>query len=77
MNTGTVTIPAKKVMWGVGKKARLFNINEEKIWIPNSLWSFEEYAEQGDPIEGSGDIKGDLTVAKWFYDKNIKSHLQP
>lgn len=76
MNTKTIIIPAKKVMWGVGKKARLFKIGEEEVWIPNSLWSFKEYADQGDPLLGTGDIKGDLTVAKWFYDKNIKPHPQ-
>jgi hypothetical protein len=68
----TVTIKANALMFGITKNARLYKINEKEIWVPNSVCQFEKSINQGDPIAGNGDIKGELTVKTWFYDKHFK-----
>ncbi len=68
----TITIKAKGVMFGITPNARLYEINEKQIWVPNSLCAFEKSEDQGDPIAGNGDIKGELTMPKWFYNKHFK-----
>lgn len=68
----TVTIKASAVMFGITKNARLYEINEKKKWVPNSIAQFEKSEDQGDPLAGNGDIKGELTMPTWFYNKHFK-----
>lgn len=51
-----VKVNATKVMWGITGKARLYNIDGDEKWIPNSV---HEY---------NGKEKT-LIIEEWFYNK--------
>jgi hypothetical protein len=51
-----VKVNAKIVTWGVTDKAKLYNIDGDEKWIPNSLCKFDEK-------------EGTLTIEEWFYNK--------
>jgi len=51
-----VKVNAKMVMWGITDKARLYDIDGDKRWIPNSLCKYDEK-------------EGALVIEEWFYNK--------
>ena len=51
-----VKVNAKKVMWGITDKARLYDIDGGEKWIPNSLCKYN-------------DEEKTLVIEEWFYNK--------
>jgi hypothetical protein len=51
-----VKVNAKSKMWGVTDAARLYNIDGDDKWIPNSLCEYNEK-------------EGTLIIEEWFYNK--------
>jgi len=67
------SVQAKKLMFGVTEKSRLYLIDGNKYWIPNSLCDFKEQPiPQEDLIKGNGDKPGELIIEDWYYKKHIK-----
>ena len=51
-----VKVNANHVMWGVGEKAKLYNIDGDERWIPNSLCEYNKEEKT-------------LVIEEWFYNK--------
>jgi len=51
-----VKVNAKIVTWGVTDKAKLYNIDGDEKWIPNSLCEYN-------------DKEKTLIIEEWFYNK--------
>ncbi len=70
-----VKINAKRIMWGSkikDAKAKLYDIDGDKKWVPISLSEFsisKESQEQLDRGVHAGDITGELIIEEWFYKK--------
>lgn len=65
-----IEIKAELVTWGnnPGGRAKLYKINEQEVWVPNSLHSFEKSPDNNPNV---GNTEGTITVAEWFYNKNF------
>lgn len=65
-----IEIKAELVTWGDNKrgKAKLYKINEQELWVPNSLHTFK-VSKSNNPMVGN--TEGTITVAEWFYNKNF------
>ena len=61
-----IKVNAMIVIWGVTPKAKLYNIDGDEVWIPNSLC---EFTESPDNNKNEGDIEGTLIIQEWFYKK--------
>jgi hypothetical protein len=55
-----IKVNAKIVLWGVTSKAKLYNIDGDERWIPNSLCEFDEK-------------ENTLLIEEWFYNKLFES----
>ncbi len=51
-----VKVNAKYVLWGVSEKAKLYNIDGDEIWVPNSVCEYNKKDET-------------LIIEEWFYNK--------
>lgn len=51
-----VKVNAKPIMWGASKKARLYNIDGDEVWVPRSLSKYDEK-------------EGTLLIEEWFYNR--------
>lgn len=51
-----VKVNAEFVLWGVTLKAKLYNIDGDEKWIPNSLCEYN-------------DEENTLIIEEWFYNK--------
>lgn len=73
-----VKVNAERIMFGskaANGKTRLYNIDGDKTWVPDSLCEFNPCAEYKDFVSGKtkgpwqGDTPGELTIVEWFYNK--------
>jgi len=55
-----IKVNAQIVLWGVASKAKLYNIDGDERWIPNSLCEFDEK-------------ENTLIIEEWFYNKLFES----
>jgi hypothetical protein len=55
-----IKVNAQIVLWGVTPKAKLYNIDGDEQWIPNSLCEFDEK-------------ENTLVIEEWFYNKLFES----
>jgi len=65
-----VVVDAKLQMFGVTSKAKMYEINGKKAWVPLSVSKFNPAEDQGDPLAGNGNIKGTLIIHEWWLKKN-------
>lgn len=64
-----VKVNAEKVVWANTSKASQYNIDGDKVWLPNSHCQF---TKTGHPNSTkSGDIPGTLVIAEWLYNKTF------
>jgi hypothetical protein len=60
-----VKVNAKKVIWANTEKSKLYDIDGDEAWIPNSLCKFT--ADEN--WDKSGDIPGTLIIVEWKYNQ--------
>lgn len=70
-----VIMEAKTQMFASTSKAKMYDINGKKVWVPVSVSELIAHSDQGDPLYGNGNIKGTLIIQKWFFEKNIEPIL--
>lgn len=65
-----VRVNAKVVTWGTTSKAKLYDIDGDQKWVPNSVSKFENSKESQEQLERGvhrGNITGTLLIEEWFF----------
>jgi hypothetical protein len=60
-----IKVNAARVTWGSTSKSKLYNIDGDKEWIPNSLCEFTPDSDSNTV----GDTPGTLVVVEWKYNQ--------
>lgn len=70
-----VKVFAKQILWGSkvqGAKAKLYDIDGDKKWVPFSVSKFEKSKESQEQLDRGfhkGDVTGTLIIEQWFFNK--------